>query len=127
MLIGPYALGDAHSGVRPTVFTDVRCFHARRFEIYAVATMASVLWLFHAGRETDLGVVLRYSTAGTADGIGRARVAFALGPALQVGRPSLQVGLSPPALLLGAVATAIPVGITARILSASNKTPRPKR
>lgn len=95
-------------------------------EIYAVATLGSLLLLFLSGLETDLGVFLRYFSVGTAVGIGGVVISFLAGAGFAWASGFADSWRSPPALFLGAVTTATSVGIAARILSVLRKTDSPE-
>ncbi len=127
MVIGPYALGKhALPGLGALFPPFADGVMPVSPELYAIATLASLLLLFLSGLETDLGMFLRYSTAGTAVGIGGVVGSFYLGAlcAKVLGlAPSL---MDPAALFLGAVSTATSVGITARILTERKKTDSPE-
>lgn len=94
-------------------------------ELYAIATVASIILLFNAGLETDLTMLWRFSGAGLAVGIGGVVVSFALG----AGATALATGrelLSPLCLFMGAISTATSVGVTARILQESRRLDSPE-
>jgi fructose-specific phosphotransferase system IIA component len=94
-------------------------------ELYAFATVASIILLFASGLETDLGLFLRYSLAGGLIGIGGVACSFVLGDL--VGAALLGVPLADPkCLFLGVLSTATSVGITARILSDHKKMDSPE-
>ena len=134
MLIGPYALGMvAFPGFALGVFPMVDGF-AISPELGGVCAVAAVVLLFTVGLETDIALLLRYSLAGGLVGLGGVVVAFAAGAgAVAVfslfapGPFGGQLGLfAPPCLLMGTVATATSVGITARILSEKRKLDSPE-
>jgi len=133
MIIGPYALGHlgfygfAH-GLFPAPAEGA---FAVSPELYGLSAIAAVVLLFNIGLETDLKLLLRYSLAGGLVGMGGMLFSFFLGSATVMlfsqslfGRP---LGLfAPQCLLLGTIATATSVGITARILSDKRKLDSPE-
>jgi len=125
--IGPFALGGVdlpHLGALfPRTAGSALPVSA---ELYALATLASLLLLFMSGLETDLAVFLRYFTVGSAVGIGGVVVSFFAGAGYAVWAGLSPTWFAPPALFLGAVSTATSVGITARILSERRKTDSPE-
>jgi Kef-type K+ transport system membrane component KefB len=127
MVIGPYALGKyALPWIGPLFPPHPGGLIPVSPELYGMATLASLLLLFLSGLETDLGMFLRYSTAGTAVGIGGVVVSFALGELCAIWFGLADSWLHPTALFLGAVSTATSVGITARILTERRKTDSPE-
>ncbi|MDR3174391.1 MAG: cation:proton antiporter [Treponema sp.] len=117
VIIGPYALGGLALPGFPRGFFPLETGAlAVGAELYAFATVASIILLFASGLETDLGLFLRYSLAGGVIGIGGVVFSFVLGEL--VGTALLQTSfMDPRCLFLGVLATATSVGITARILS----------
>jgi len=126
MVIGPYALGhlplpgygplfEAPSGAIPVTP-----------ELYAVATLASVVLLFLTGLETDMATFLRYSFAGTMVGIGGVLFSFGLGVSCALWFGVAERALDPAALFLGTIATATSVGITARLLTEKRQSHSPE-
>jgi Kef-type K+ transport system membrane component KefB/mannitol/fructose-specific phosphotransferase system IIA component (Ntr-type) len=127
VVIGPYALGGVPlPGFPQGVFPLGEASSiAVSPELYAFATVASIVLLFASGLETDLGLFLRYSVAGGVIGIGGVIVSFALGAL--VGMVLLNVPfMDPKCLFLGVLCTATSVGITARILSDQKKMDSPE-
>jgi Kef-type K+ transport system membrane component KefB len=124
ILIGPYALGPMlHLFAAPAAgATGIPVSP----ELYGFATFASIILLYLAGLETDLGMFLRYSVPGTMVGLGGVIVSFGLGDALAVWMGVASGYMDPAALFLGAISTATSVGITARILSEKNKLDSPE-
>ncbi len=127
VLIGPFALGSIPIFHFGPLFP---CIEGALLqvspEIYAMATLASLMLLFLSGLETDLGVFLRYFSAGTAVGIGGVVVSFFVGAACAHLFGFSEKWFSPSTLFLGAVTTATSVGITARIISEQRKTDSPE-
>lgn len=128
ILLGPYALGGLPlPGFAYGLFgTGI---HGATVpvstELYALATIASIILLFISGLETDLTLFLRYSVAGALVGIGGVLFTF-LGGAL-VGM--LVFGgsfMDPQTLMLGVIATATSIGISARILTERKKLDTPE-
>ncbi|MDR2758853.1 MAG: cation:proton antiporter [Spirochaetaceae bacterium] len=117
VIIGPYALGGlALPGFPRGIFPLETGALAVGAELYAFATVASIILLFASGLETDLGLFLRYSLAGGVIGIGGVVFSFVLGDL--TGVVLLQTSfMDPRCLFLGILSTATSVGITARILS----------
>ncbi|MDR1374568.1 MAG: cation:proton antiporter [Treponema sp.] len=117
VIIGPYALGGlAFPGFPQGLFPLGEGSLAVSPELYAFATVASIILLFVSGLETDLGFFLRYSVAGGVIGIGGVIASFFFGAL--TGVFLLHTPLTDPrCLFLGILATATSVGITARILS----------
>ncbi|HAR67421.1 MAG TPA: hypothetical protein DCR55_14580 [Lentisphaeria bacterium] len=104
--VGPLILG-AH-GISP--------------ELEGICALAAIILLFGVGLETEIALLLRYSVAGALAGLGGVFVAYAAGAGAAVLCASMVLGksigwMSPSALMLGVIATATSVGITARILS----------
>jgi len=127
IVIGPYLLGGIpflgfHEGLFPL-------HHGMGIpvstEIYAFATVASILLLFLSGLETDLSLFLAFSVKGAIIGIGGVLVSFFAG----AGIASLMLHtplLAPENLFLGILSIATSVGITARILSEQRKMDSPE-
>jgi Kef-type K+ transport system membrane component KefB/mannitol/fructose-specific phosphotransferase system IIA component (Ntr-type) len=117
VIIGPYALGGvAFPGFPRGLFPLGEGSLAVSPELYAFATVASIILLFVSGLETDLGLFLRYSVAGGVIGVGGVVFSFLSG--VLTGVFLLHVPpADPQCLFLGILSTATSVGITARILS----------
>jgi fructose-specific phosphotransferase system IIA component len=127
VLIGPYALGGIPlPGFPHGIFSSGETAGiAVSPELYAFATVASIILLFASGLETDLGLFLRYSLVGGVIGIGGVIFSFALGAL--TGAVLLHVPfMDPKCLFLGVLSTATSVGITARILSDQKKMDSPE-
>jgi Kef-type K+ transport system membrane component KefB/mannitol/fructose-specific phosphotransferase system IIA component (Ntr-type) len=125
--IGPYALGAVPlPGFPQGLFPpETASTLAVTPELYAFATVASLILLFASGLETDLGLFLRYSLAGAVIGLGGVLFSFALGDL--AGVLFLRGAFSDPrCLFLGILSTATSVGITARILSDRKKMDSPE-
>jgi Kef-type K+ transport system membrane component KefB/mannitol/fructose-specific phosphotransferase system IIA component (Ntr-type) len=127
VLIGPYALGGIalpgfHHGIFPLAASGGLAVST---ELYAFATVASIILLFVSGLETDLGLFLRYSAAGGVIGLGGVLVSFATGALSGVLLLKTSF-LDPACLFLGVLSTATSVGITARILSDQKKMDSPE-
>ncbi len=100
-------------------------------ELYGICAVASIVLLFLVGLETDIGLFMRYSLAGSLVGIGGVVVTFLLGDLMaMMFSPMLfdeQLGFfDAPCLFLGIISTATSVGITARILSERHKLDSPE-
>jgi Kef-type K+ transport system membrane component KefB len=126
MVIGPYALGGLCLPGFGVMFTPSPTGAAVSPELYALATLASIILLFLAGLETDLGTFLRYSLAGSVVGLGGVVFSFVLGDLCALWFGVADSFMSPTALFMGTIATATSVGITARILSEKRKTSSPE-
>ncbi len=126
MLVGPYALGQFHWPLIGPLFPFGPGGSPVSPELYAFSTFASIVLLFLSGLETDLSTFLRYSLAGTVVGIGGVLLSFLLGAGSAVAFGLADGWLAPPALFLGAIATATSVGISARILSERHKMDSPE-
>jgi Kef-type K+ transport system membrane component KefB len=118
VIIGPYALGGIPfigfpHGLFPLIEGSSLAVST---ELYAFATVASIILLFASGLETNLALFLRYSLAGGLIGIGGVLCSFVFGNV--VGMVLLKATfMDPRCLFLGVLSTATSVGITARILS----------
>jgi len=126
MLIGPYALGAWSIPGWGPLFPPMAGIFPVSTELYALATLASIVLLFLSGLETDMRVFLHYSVAGVVVGTGGLLVSFFLGAwcALLFGvADSL---MDPSALFMGAMATATSVSLPARILSEKRKMASPE-
>jgi Kef-type K+ transport system membrane component KefB/mannitol/fructose-specific phosphotransferase system IIA component (Ntr-type) len=122
ILIGPYLLGSLSlPGFAHGLFPLIEGAGVPvSTELYAIATIASIILLFIAGLETDLNLFLRFSVAGLVVGLGGVLFSFVLGDI--VGMLLLkQPFTSPVCMFLGVLSTATSVGITARILSEQKK------
>ncbi|MDR0719664.1 MAG: cation:proton antiporter [Treponema sp.] len=126
VLIGPYALGSVRlPGFPEGLFPLGEGALAVSPELYAIASIASIILLFASGLETDIGLFLRYSLAGGVIGIGGVALSFVFGDLVGV----LLMGttfMDPICLFLGVLSTATSVGITARILSDQKKMDSPE-
>ena len=127
MIIGPYALGAkiALPNLGPLFIAGASGLPVSS-ELYAIATIASIILLFLSGLETDLKTFLRYSITGSIVGIGGLIVSFFLGSACAVLFGIAPSFMHPAALFLGTISTATSVGITARILTEKNKMSSPE-
>jgi Kef-type K+ transport system membrane component KefB/mannitol/fructose-specific phosphotransferase system IIA component (Ntr-type) len=127
VVIGPYALGGislpgfAH-GIFPLGESGGLAVST---ELYAFATVASIILLFASGLETDLALFLRYSVVGGVIGMGGVVFSFAAGALCGVFLLHASF-MDPRCLFLGILTTATSVGITARILSDQKKMDSPE-
>ncbi|MCL2801658.1 MAG: cation:proton antiporter [Treponema sp.] len=129
VIIGPFALGGIAlpgfpDGIFPLAFTETHTL-AVSLELYAFATVASIVLLFASGLETDLGLFLRYSIAGGAIGVTGALLSFIAGTFCGV----ILLDSSfwdPHCLFLGVIAMTSSIGISARILSEQKKMDSPE-
>jgi len=126
IIIGPYALGGVSlpgfpHGIFPLSASPV----AVSTELYAFATVASVVLLFVAGLETNIRLFLRYSLVGGVISLGGVIASFIVGD--MVGMLLFNAPfLDPRCLFLGILPTANSLGIIARILSDSQKMDAPE-
>jgi len=127
MVIGPYALGSRIPlpGIGPLFETQTIGLPVSS-ELYAIATIASIILLFLSGLATDLRIFMRYSVVGFLVGIGGLIVSFVLGDFCAVLFGMAPSFMDPAALFLGTISTATSVGITARILTEKHKMSSPE-
>ncbi|MDD3275747.1 MAG: cation:proton antiporter [Kiritimatiellales bacterium] len=127
MVIGPYALGARIPlpGIGPLFATQTIGLPVSS-ELYAIATVASIVLLFLSGLETDLRTFLRYSVVGSIVGLGGLLFSFILGDLCAVWFGLAPSFMHPTALFLGTISTATSVGITARILTEKHKMSSPE-
>lgn len=127
MIIGPYALGSVIPlpGIGPLFETRTIGLPVSS-ELYAIATIASIILLFLSGLATDLRVFMRYSVVGFLVGFGGLVVSFILGDLCAVAFGLAPSFMDPAALFLGTISTATSVGITARILTEKHKMSSPE-
>jgi len=126
-IIGPFALGGIPlpffpDGIFPIAETSGL---AVSVELYAFATVASVILLFASGLETNLSLFLRYSIAGGVCGVSGAVLSFAVGALCGVFIFDAPFW-DPYCLFLGVIATTTSVGISARTLSERKKMDSPE-
>ncbi|MDR0321497.1 MAG: cation:proton antiporter [Treponema sp.] len=127
VLIGPYALGGIKlpffpHGIFPLAETSGL---AVSVELYAFATVASIVLLFFSGLETNLSLFLRYSLAGGVIGISGALLSFAAGTLCGVFLFKASF-FDPHCLFMGVIAITTSLGITARTLSERKKMDSPE-
>ena len=127
VIIGPHFLGSiSFPGFQHGLFPLIT--HGNlpvSSELYAIATIASILLLFVAGMETDLALFLKFSIKGSIIGVSGVIASFALGAittAVWFGKPFMD----PTCLFMGVLSTATSVGITARIFSDHKKMDTPE-
>jgi Kef-type K+ transport system membrane component KefB len=127
MIIGPYALGSKLPlpGIGPLFETQTIGLPVSS-ELYAIATIASIILLFLSGLATDLRIFMRYSFIGFLVGSGGLIVSFILGDLCAVMFGLAPSFMDPSALFLGTISTATSVGITARILTEKHKMSSPE-
>ena len=130
VVIGPYVLGGIALpgfpfGIFPDVMTETHTL-AVSIELYAFATVASIVLLFASGLETDLGLFLRYSIAGGIIGVSGALLSFAAGTFCGVLLIEDATFWDPRCLFLGLIAMTSSIGISARILSERKKMDSPE-
>ena len=127
VVIGPYALGGISFPFFPDGIFPIaqNSGLAVSVELYAFATVASVILLFACGLETNLGLFLRYSLAGSIIGISGALLSFVAG--IICGALVFNLSfLDPFCLFLGVIATTTSVGISARTLSERKRMDSPE-
>ncbi|MCL2185534.1 MAG: cation:proton antiporter [Treponema sp.] len=129
VIIGPYALGGITlpffpEGIFPLALTETHTL-AVSLELYAFATVASIVLLFNTGLETNLSLFLRYSVAGSVIGISGALLSFVAGTFCGVFIFNSSF-FDPHCLFLGVIACTTSVGITARTLSERKKMDSPE-
>ena len=126
IVIGPFALG----GIKLPGFPDgIFPLHSGTLsvsvELYAFATVASIILLFASGLETNIKLFLRYSLAGSVISTGGVVVSFAAGAF--VGMFAFNTSfMDPRCLFLGALITSNSLGIVARLLSDQKKMDTPE-
>lgn len=126
MLIGPCALGAWHIPGWGPLFPPMAGIFPVSTELYALATLASIVLLFLSGLETDLRVFLHYSVAGIVVGTGGLLASFFLGAWCAILFNVADTLMDPSALFMGAMATATSVSLPARILSEKKKMASPE-
>ncbi|MDR2693221.1 MAG: cation:proton antiporter [Chitinispirillales bacterium] len=136
IIIGPYLLGHVAlpgfpEGIFPNALpidpeTGVRATGIPvSTELYAIATIASIIMLFSAGLETDLTLLLRFSFTGVLVGAGGVIASFIL--AAFVVTHFFHLPLShPTTLFIGVMCVSTSLGIVARILSEKRKMDSPE-
>jgi len=127
IVIGPYLLGGLSlpglaRGLFPLPETGLIPV---RPELYYLAVIASILLLFNAGLETDLGMLLKYSVAGLVVGMCGVIVSFFSGVLVTVWILHLPL-MHPASLFMGTICTATSVGIATRILHDAGKVESPE-
>ncbi|MDR2592833.1 MAG: cation:proton antiporter [Chitinispirillales bacterium] len=134
VIIGPHLLGATPlPGFREGIFplaseTGIPV----STELYAIATIASIIMLFSAGLETDLALLLRFSLTGLAVGTGGVIASFCFASFVAINffpwpADKLCAGLSDPRVLfLAVMCVSTSLGIVARILSEKRKMDSPE-
>ena len=126
IVIGPFALGAIPlPGFPHGIFPLNSAALAVSPELYSFSTVASIIFLFASGLETDLKLFLKYSLAGGVIGIGGVVFSFVFGDLVGVWLLHANF-LDVRCLFLGIMSTATSVGITARILSDKKKMDSPE-
>lgn len=131
IIIGPYLLGSLAMPGFPNGLFPLEGDFPVTIELYGIATIASILLLFMAGIETDLGLFLKYSVVGSFVGLGGIIASFAFGMGTtylfsKILLKNFYSLFSPQSLFLGVMSAATSVGITARILSEKKKMETPE-
>lgn len=121
ILIGPHLLGAFPLPLFPQgLFPAAANSLAMSPELYGFATVASIVLLFLTGLQTDLRLFLRFALKGSLVGLGGGLLSLSAG--ITVGYLFLREGLFDPRnILLGVIAIATSIDITARILSDRRK------
>ncbi|MCL2271940.1 MAG: cation:proton antiporter [Treponema sp.] len=126
IIIGPYALGAVKlPGFPHGIFPLETASIAVSTELYAFATVASIILLFVSGLETNIKLFLRYSFAGSVISTGGVAASFVAGAlaGMVVFNASF---MDPRCLFLGTLITANSLGIVARLLSDQKKMDTPE-
>jgi Na+:H+ antiporter len=127
ILIGPFALGGL---TIPGLDSALFPLHNGEYEpsaaLEGLKSVAAVVLLFMAGLETDIRKFLRFAAGGAMTGIGGALLSFVLGDLVTVWLGGAEGFWDPAALLMGTIATATSVGLTARILSEKHQMDSPE-
>ncbi len=131
IIIGPYLLGSIPIPGFPHGLFPLEGEFPITTELYGISTIASIILLFIAGVETDLGLFLKYSVVGSFVGLGGILASFAFGMSVSFLFSGLLLKtsysfLSPQSLFLGVMSAATSVGITARLLSEKKKMDTPE-
>ncbi|MDR2543290.1 MAG: cation:proton antiporter [Treponema sp.] len=131
ILIGPFALGGIAlpffpDGIfpLPAGFPETYTL-AVSIELYAFATVASVVLLYMSGLETDLSMFLRYSIKGGVIGICGVLLTFTAGTLVSAILLNASF-FDPFCMFLGVVCTTGSVAISARTLSEKKKMDSPE-
>ena len=130
IIIGPYALGGIGfplfpQGIFPPGGGAAAASFAVSSELYAFASVASVILLFASGLETNIRLFLLYSLAGSIISIGGVLASFAAGAL--AGMLLFQASFTDPrCLFLGILITSNSLGIIARLLSDQKKMDSPE-
>lgn len=118
IIIGPFALGGLSLfGLEPLFPRPAVGESAIPAEISILALIASAVHLFHAGLETDLQKFLRYAPAGLVTGVSGGALSFIAGAMVMVWTGRADSFFDTAALLMGTVAMASSIGLTASVLS----------
>lgn len=126
IIIGPYLLGSIpFLGFTEGLFPLVHGSVPVTTELWAIAQIASIVLLFHAGLETDLNLFMRYSLKGAVVGIAGVLASFGAGVWCATTFMKLPL-MHPVTLFLGVLSIATSVGITAKILSEQRKMDSPE-
>lgn len=131
IVVGPHLLGKVGLPGFPHGLFPMAGEFPVSIELYGFCVVASIVLLFMVGLETDLGMFLRYSVAGSAVGFGGVVASFVLGDLTAVFLGQFAFGRSlgffdPACLFLGVISTATSVGITARVLAEKRKLDTPE-
>jgi Kef-type K+ transport system membrane component KefB/mannitol/fructose-specific phosphotransferase system IIA component (Ntr-type) len=126
IIIGPFALGGLPvPGFPQGIFDPSVSYLGVSNELYAFASIASVVLLFASGLETNISLFLKYSVFGVLVGLGGAVAAFFVGG--YAGSLLLHTSfIDPRCLFLGILSSVSSLGIAARILSDQKKLDSPE-
>ncbi|MBM3935280.1 MAG: cation:proton antiporter [SAR202 cluster bacterium] len=122
IIIGPYALGGMDLPVVGALFPHLAEGGHEGFSIpvseglWSIAQVGSIVLLFMAGLETNLGQFLKYARPATIVAVGGVILPFIFGVALTMAFGYADSMTDGTALFMGAVMTATSVGITVRVL-----------
>jgi Kef-type K+ transport system membrane component KefB/mannitol/fructose-specific phosphotransferase system IIA component (Ntr-type) len=132
IIIGPYALGGIKlpgfpNGIFALSSDSLAASGnlAVSVELYAFATVASIILLFTSGLETNIKLFLRYSFAGSIISTGGVAVSFAAGAFVGMFVFNTHF-MDPRCLFLGILIASNSLGIVARLLSDQKKMDTPE-
>ena len=134
IIIGPFALGGIDLPIVGSIFAHApeitkgsETFTIPVSEtLWALGQMGSIILLFVAGLETDLGMFFRYAKPAVVVALGGVILPFALGVVVTVLFGYANDFGDLKALFVGAVLTATSIGITVRVLAELNSLGTPE-
>ncbi|MCL2480723.1 MAG: cation:proton antiporter [Spirochaetaceae bacterium] len=126
IIIGPYALGGIHlPGFLHGIFPMGSGSLSVSIELYAFATVASIILLFVSGLETNIKLFIRYSLAGGIISTSGVIASFVAGDL--IGMLLFKTSfMDPRCLFLGLLIASNSLGIVARLLSDQKKMDSPE-